>query len=149
MPKFLITKCTYCPHRLAWECLLTFIFPASKTTAIAKILFSSAEYFELLYKITTQLPQKSSWSFTFKKHIYLMSHFMIRSSTIQLLRFHFSFFLMPIYWFALSQVNEINIKECLADLLSFSTCLFTRPVTVITVIWTGIRKALADLQIPK
>lgn len=33
---------------------------------------------------------------------------MIHQSTIQLLRFHFSFFLMPIYWFALSQVPEIN-----------------------------------------
>ncbi len=33
---------------------------------------------------------------------------MIRSSTIQLLRFHFSFFLMPVYWFALSQVPGIN-----------------------------------------
>jgi 1,4-dihydroxy-2-naphthoate polyprenyltransferase len=29
---------------------------------------------------------------------------MIQHSTIQLLRFHFSFFLMPVYWFALSQV---------------------------------------------
>ncbi|HUS01676.1 MAG TPA: hypothetical protein VMY77_08110, partial [Chitinophagaceae bacterium] len=29
-------------------------------------------------------------------------------STLQLLRFHFSFFLMPVYWFALSQVNKIN-----------------------------------------
>jgi len=29
-------------------------------------------------------------------------------STFQLLRFHFSFFLMPVYWFALSQVPEIN-----------------------------------------
>lgn len=29
-------------------------------------------------------------------------------STLQLLRFHFSFFLMPVYWFALSQVNSIN-----------------------------------------
>lgn len=33
---------------------------------------------------------------------------MVQKSTIQLLRFHFSFFLMPIYWFALSQVPEIN-----------------------------------------
>jgi len=33
---------------------------------------------------------------------------MIQQSTIQLLRFHFSFFLMPIYWFALSQVPAIN-----------------------------------------
>lgn len=29
---------------------------------------------------------------------------MIQRSTIQLLRFHFSFFLMPVFWFALSQV---------------------------------------------
>jgi len=29
---------------------------------------------------------------------------MFQRSTIQLLRFHFSFFLMPVYWFALSQV---------------------------------------------
>ncbi len=29
-------------------------------------------------------------------------------STIQLLRFPFSFFLMPVYWFSLSQVGDIN-----------------------------------------
>jgi 1,4-dihydroxy-2-naphthoate polyprenyltransferase len=29
-------------------------------------------------------------------------------STLQLLRFHFSFFLMPVYFFALSQVNNVN-----------------------------------------
>src|SRR5258708_37512609 len=28
------------------------------------------------------------------------------SSTLQLLRLHFSFFLMPVYWFALSQVAD-------------------------------------------
>ena len=33
---------------------------------------------------------------------------MLNSSTIQLLRFHFSFFLMPVYWFSLSQVTEIE-----------------------------------------
>ena len=33
---------------------------------------------------------------------------MIRSSTIQLLRFHFSFFLMPVYWLSLSQVPAIE-----------------------------------------
>jgi 1,4-dihydroxy-2-naphthoate polyprenyltransferase len=33
---------------------------------------------------------------------------MIQRSTIQLLRFHFSFFLMPVYWFALSQVVNPN-----------------------------------------
>lgn len=32
----------------------------------------------------------------------------MQKSTIQLLRFHFSLFLMPIYWFALSQVPAIN-----------------------------------------
>ncbi len=29
-------------------------------------------------------------------------------STLQLLRFHFSFFLMPVYWFALSQIKSID-----------------------------------------
>lgn len=38
---------------------------------------------------------------------------MIRSSTFQLLRFHFSFFLMPVFWFALSQVMHINIGNAL------------------------------------
>ena len=33
---------------------------------------------------------------------------MIKKSTIQLLRFQFSFFLMPVYWFALSQAQTIN-----------------------------------------
>lgn len=33
---------------------------------------------------------------------------MLKSSTIQLLRFHFSFFLMPVFWLSLSQVNEID-----------------------------------------
>lgn len=32
-------------------------------------------------------------------------------STLQLLRFHFSFFLMPVYFFALSQVNKINFYD--------------------------------------
>ncbi len=34
-------------------------------------------------------------------------------STLQLLRFHFSFFLMPVYWFALSQVTDINWKDAI------------------------------------
>ncbi len=33
---------------------------------------------------------------------------MLSKSTIQLLRFHFSFFLMPVYWFALTQLVNIN-----------------------------------------
>ena len=35
--------------------------------------------------------------------------FYLQASTIQLLRIKFSFFLMPVYWFALSQINNINI----------------------------------------
>lgn len=38
---------------------------------------------------------------------------MIHRSTIQLLRFHFSFFLMPVYWFALSQVVRPNAGRAL------------------------------------
>jgi 1,4-dihydroxy-2-naphthoate polyprenyltransferase len=34
---------------------------------------------------------------------------MLKRSTLQLLRFHFSFFLMPVYWFALGQVITIDI----------------------------------------
>src|ERR1700721_1712914 len=33
---------------------------------------------------------------------------MLKKSTRQLLRFHFSIFLMPVYWFALSQVVNKN-----------------------------------------
>ncbi len=36
---------------------------------------------------------------------------MLKKSTIQLLRFPFSYFLMPIYWFALSFVDHINIMR--------------------------------------
>lgn len=35
----------------------------------------------------------------------------IQSSTLQLLRFHFSFFLMPVFWFALGQIKEIHISN--------------------------------------
>jgi 1,4-dihydroxy-2-naphthoate polyprenyltransferase len=38
---------------------------------------------------------------------------MINRSTIQLLRFHFSIFLLPVYLFALSQVPVINITRAL------------------------------------
>lgn len=38
-------------------------------------------------------------------------------STLQLLRFHFSFFLMPVYWFALSQVNKINWHDAILILI--------------------------------
>lgn len=39
---------------------------------------------------------------------------MIRPSTIQLLRFHFSFFLMPVYWFALSFTEHICTANAIA-----------------------------------
>ena len=35
------------------------------------------------------------------------------NSTFQLLRFHFSFFLMPVYWFALSQVPNPDIPRAI------------------------------------
>ncbi len=35
----------------------------------------------------------------------------MRQSTIQLLRFHFSFFLLPVYLFALSQLPQINWRD--------------------------------------
>ena len=37
----------------------------------------------------------------------------LKKSTIQLLRFHFSFFLLPVYLFALSQVPHINTTHAL------------------------------------
>lgn len=36
---------------------------------------------------------------------------MIQKSTLQLLRFHFSFFLMPVFWFALTQTPNIDIRN--------------------------------------
>ncbi len=39
--------------------------------------------------------------------------FILQASTIQLLRIKFSFFLMPIYLFALSQINYINIWKAI------------------------------------
>src|SRR4051812_48340343 len=38
---------------------------------------------------------------------------MLLRSTIQLLRFHFSFFLMPVYWFALSQTARVNSLDAI------------------------------------
>ncbi len=38
---------------------------------------------------------------------------MIRPSTIQLLRFPFSFFLMPVYWFSLSQTPQVDIPDAI------------------------------------
>ena len=38
---------------------------------------------------------------------------MLSRSTIQLMRFHFSFFLMPVFWFALSQTVKIDAAQAL------------------------------------
>ena len=37
----------------------------------------------------------------------------LQPSTLQLLRVHFSFFLMPVFWFALSQVTEVNVAHAI------------------------------------
>jgi 1,4-dihydroxy-2-naphthoate octaprenyltransferase len=42
---------------------------------------------------------------------------MLHRSTIQLLRFHFSFFLMPVYWFGISQVEKIDIRAAVTIFL--------------------------------
>jgi 1,4-dihydroxy-2-naphthoate polyprenyltransferase len=38
---------------------------------------------------------------------------MLKASTVQLLRIKFSFFLMPVFWFALSQVEHIHIPHAI------------------------------------
>ncbi len=38
---------------------------------------------------------------------------LLKFSTIQLLRFHFSFFLMPVYWFALSQSQDVKFNDAI------------------------------------
>ncbi len=45
-------------------------------------------------------------------YLTILQH-LIQRSTIQLLRFHFSFFLMPVFWYALSQVPVIDTKHAL------------------------------------
>lgn len=45
--------------------------------------------------------------------VYLLKTGVIRQSTIQLLRFPFSWFLMPVFWFAVSFVEEVNVWRTL------------------------------------
>lgn len=52
---------------------------------------------------------------------------MLFQSTIQLLRFHFSFFLMPVYWFALSQTPNIQTEA--AILIFIILHLFVYPAS--------------------
>jgi 1,4-dihydroxy-2-naphthoate octaprenyltransferase len=49
---------------------------------------------------------------------------LIKRSTIQLLRFPFSYFLMPVFWFALSFVDEINWLHSLAAFLLIHVFLY-------------------------
>lgn len=52
---------------------------------------------------------------------------MLHRSTIQLLRFPFSFFLMPVYWFALSLVPQVSIVQ--ASLIFVLLHLFLYPAS--------------------
>lgn len=49
---------------------------------------------------------------------------LIQKSTIQLLRIPFSFFLMPVYWFALSITNEINYKKAILIFILLHAILY-------------------------
>ncbi len=53
-----------------------------------------------------------------------MKKLLLQSSTIQLLRIPFSFFLMPVYWFALSQSGKINIVNAIAVFLILHLLLY-------------------------
>jgi len=63
-------------------------------------------------------------------------------NTIKLLRIPFSFFLMPIYWFALSQVNNINRYDAMLVFIILHGLVYPA-VMAITVIWTGTPAASA------
>ena len=52
---------------------------------------------------------------------------MLQRSTLQLLRFHFSLFLMPVYWFALSQITSINVVN--ASLIFFILHILVYPAS--------------------
>ena len=56
-----------------------------------------------------------------------MMNFKMQVSTLQLLRLKFSFFLMPVYWFALSQVIKVNIAH--AILIFIILHLFVYPAS--------------------
>ena len=49
---------------------------------------------------------------------------MLKKSTIQLLRFHFSFFLMPVFWYALSQVNIIDTSHAVLIFIIFHLLVY-------------------------
>jgi 1,4-dihydroxy-2-naphthoate octaprenyltransferase len=45
-------------------------------------------------------------------------------STLQLLRFHFSIFLMPVYWFAISQVSHVNWSDAILIFLILHVLIY-------------------------
>ncbi len=49
---------------------------------------------------------------------------MIQRSTIQLLRFHFSFFLMPVFWFAISQVAHPVLSKSILIFLILHVLIY-------------------------
>lgn len=49
---------------------------------------------------------------------------MPRSSTLQLLRFHFSIFLMPVFWFALSQVAIVDWQSTILVFIIFHALVY-------------------------
>ena len=49
---------------------------------------------------------------------------MIQSSTLQLLRFHFSFFLMPVFWFGLASSSSICIENALLVFIILHILIF-------------------------
>ncbi|MDE3251691.1 MAG: UbiA prenyltransferase family protein, partial [Bacteroidota bacterium] len=49
---------------------------------------------------------------------------LLQKSTIQLLRFRFSFFLMPVFWFALGSVPEIHLLRSLGIFLVIHLILY-------------------------
>lgn len=53
-----------------------------------------------------------------------MYHMSLKKSTLQLLRFPFSFFLMPVYWFALSFTQSINWLNAIVVFLLLHLLLY-------------------------
>lgn len=49
---------------------------------------------------------------------------MLQKSTLQLLRFHFSFFLMPVYWFALSQTMDVDFSKAVLNFVILHLFLY-------------------------
>jgi len=45
--------------------------------------------------------------------IFIKNHLLLQRSTIQLLRFPFSYFLMPVYWFSLSFVESVYVPRAI------------------------------------